>query len=188
MSSKLFHSLPSLLVALIAASCAETAPPTSPSAHHEVAPIEDATLGSTAKVHRVGDLWLTSEPSSTDLALAAKEGVHTFIDLRHDAETPDVDTGAVATAAGLVYVNVPFGAPAELTDAIFDRVRAELSTAQRPAILSCKSSNRVGAVWLTYRVLDEGVPFETALEEARTAGLRTPEYEALAKAYVDAHR
>jgi ubiquinone/menaquinone biosynthesis C-methylase UbiE len=54
-------------------------------------------------------------------------------------------------------------------------------------MLHCGSANRVGAVWLTYRVLDQGVPIETAIEEAKTIGLRSPEYEAKARDYIHRH-
>jgi SAM-dependent methyltransferase len=39
-------------------------------------------------------------------------------------------------------------------------------------------------VWLVHRVLEENVPLETALEEARKIGLRTPGYEERALAFI----
>ena len=55
-------------------------------------------------------------------------------------------------------------------------------------MLHCASGNRVGAVWLAYRVLDEGLEPGAALEEARTIGLRSAGYEERALEYVRARR
>ena len=43
-------------------------------------------------------------------------------------------------------------------------------------------------MWLTRRVLDEHVPIETALAEAREIGLRSESLEAAARHYIERHR
>ena len=53
-------------------------------------------------------------------------------------------------------------------------------------MLHCGSANRVGAVWMVYRVLDEGVTWEQAHREALEVGLRTDGYVERAKEYVEA--
>jgi hypothetical protein len=40
-------------------------------------------------------------------------------------------------------------------------------------------------VWLTWRVLDEGVPYDEALVEAHAIGLRSPALEAKAADYIE---
>jgi hypothetical protein len=42
----------------------------------------------------------------------------------------------------------------------------------------------VGGVWLTRRVLDEGVDVKTAIEEAKTIGLRSPAIQKKALDYI----
>ncbi|MCA9021964.1 MAG: hypothetical protein KDA74_17575, partial [Planctomycetaceae bacterium] len=93
--------------------------------------------------------------------------------------------------AGLVrmleldYVAIPFLAPDTLTPAVFDQCRGILNDqARHPLILHCASANRVGAIWLVHRVLDDDIEFETALKEAKQVGLRTPGYIDQAKAYI----
>ena len=79
----------------------------------------------------------------------------------------------------MAYECVPFGPPEELTDEIFDRVRALLAELEgKKTVLHCGSANRVGGVWAAYRVLDQGVELETAIAEGREVGLRNEGYEA----------
>ncbi|MBK7644821.1 MAG: hypothetical protein IPJ19_17565 [Planctomycetes bacterium] len=85
---------------------------------------------------------------------------------------------------GLAYVNIPFGKPEQLTDEVFAKARGELGKAQKPILLHCHSANRVGAIWLAYRVLDDGLAYDAALAEAKTVGLTSPALEAKAKDYI----
>lgn len=72
-----------------------------------------------------------------------------------------------------------------MTDEVLDRARAELKAAPRPILMHCASANRVGAVWLPYRVLDGGLSWDDAVAEAKVVGLRSAELEAKARDYVE---
>jgi uncharacterized protein (TIGR01244 family) len=150
-------------------------------------PVAPATLGALPKVHASGGIWLAGQPSADDLALLPELGVKTVINLRPAKEQKDFDESAAVGALGLAYVNVPFGSPAELNDGIFDELRKLLAETEQPFLLHCASANRVGAVWIPFRVLDQGIELETAVAEAKTMGLKTPEYEAMARDYVARH-
>lgn len=145
--------------------------------------LEPATCGSIKQVHALGGIYLAGQPSPADLELARQDGVRTVISLRHASEI-EFDERAVAEGLGLTYVSLPWNAPAELTDEVFARARELLRTAERPILLHCGSANRVGAVWLPYRVLDGGLAFDDALAEAKAIGLRTPEFVGKARDYV----
>jgi protein tyrosine phosphatase (PTP) superfamily phosphohydrolase (DUF442 family) len=86
------------------------------------------------------------------------------------------------------FVRIPWNGPGELSDEIFDAARDQLRGAARPLFLHCGSGNRVGAVWIPYRVLDQGVELEAAVAEAKVVGLKTPEFEAKARDYVARRR
>jgi len=148
------------------------------------ASVVPATCGTIPNLHAFGDVWLAGQPAATDFAAVKEAGVRTVIDLRHEAEHPGFDERAAVLAAGLTYVALPWNGPDELTDAVFERSRELLDGAQRPLLLHCGSANRVGAVWIPWRVLDGGVPLETAVAEAREIGLKTPAYETKARDYV----
>ena len=143
-----------------------------------------AQLGSIGNVHRFGDVWLAGQPRAEDLALAQERGVRTVLNLRHESEIRGFEEPLVVTELGMRYVSLPWNGPDELTDDVFDRARAVLDTAERPLLLHCGSANRVGAVWIPWRVLDGGISVERAVAEAREIGLETPEYEAKAREYV----
>jgi uncharacterized protein (TIGR01244 family) len=152
------------------------------------ATVTAAELGTTARVHQFEGALLASQPAAADLAIARDRGVRTVISLRQDAEPVGFDERAEAARLGLDFVPLPWAGPGELTDEVFDRARQLLRDTPRPLLLHCGSGNRVAAVWLPWRVLDDGADWETALAEAREIGLATPEFEQKAKDYVERHR
>ncbi len=149
--------------------------------------IAPAQCGSITQLHSYGSVLLASQPESADFALLQQRGVKTVINLRRPTELKDFDEMQVVESAGMVYVNLPIGGPEDLNDALFDSLRAQLKTAARPIFLHCASANRVGAVWLPYRVLDGGLSYEVALAEAKTVGLGSSALEAKAREYIERH-
>lgn len=149
--------------------------------------LEPYECGTITRLHTLGGVFLASQPKPEDFAQAKKGGVKTVINLRHADEIKDFDEKKVVESEGLKYINLPWDGPAELTDEVFDQARAHLKTAERPILLHCASANRVGAVWLPYRVLDGGLSWDDALAEAKTVGLKSPDYEAKAKDYIQRH-
>ncbi len=110
-------------------------------------------------------------------------GVQTVVNICHPKELSFDEAGHVASL-GLNYLNPAWNGPDELTDEMFATYREILREGERPMLLHCGSANRVGAVWLPYRVLDEGIEVEAALAEAKTVGLRSPAYEQKALDYI----
>ncbi len=147
------------------------------------AKVEAVELGDTKNVHRVGDLFLAGQFTKEDLDKIKNAGVERVITLRTEGEI-DWDEKQLVENAGLQFAAASFRKPETLTDAIFDEVCVLLKNKQGKTLLHCGSANRVGAVWLVHRVLEEDVPVDTALEEARKIGLRTPGYEERAIAYI----
>jgi len=183
-----------LLLIPLAACSSETTPEATKPAVEAPEPVaeepdvlEPASLGSIAKLHVLGEVYLGSQPSAADLEAVAGAGVHTIINLRHENEV-DFDERATVEGLGMAYENLPYGSPAELDDGILDAGRALLREAKGPVLLHCASCNRVGPIWIAHRVLDDGLDIEDAVAEAKTAGLRSAELEAKARAYVDARR
>lgn len=165
-------------VVLACAAPAKEAPPV------PLAALAPATCGSIPNLHALGDVWFAGQPSAEDFALAKAQGVKTVFNLRRAGEQAGFDEQAHANALGLTYVNLPIGGPSDLTDEVFQRAREILSNAERPLLVHCASANRVGAVYVPWRVLDGGVTLEQALSEAHEIGLKSPELEAKAREYV----
>ena len=150
--------------------------------------VEKSSLGKTRNVHRAGTLYLAGQPTPDDLGLLKKAGIRTVITLRTEGEIR-WDEEKDLKEAGMAFCKIPFRKPETLTDAVFDRVRKMLKQHEgKPVLLHCGSANRVGAVWLPYRVLDQGVPLSQAVREAKAVGLRTPAYLERALDYIKRHQ
>lgn len=175
------------VASLLLVACAHSKGAAAPAPRPAPVPVQPAALGALKKVSTSGDIWLAGQPSAEDLTLLPGLGVKTVINLRPAKEQVDLDEKAQVEGLGLTYVNVPFGSPAELDDGIFAELRRLLATTDQPFLLHCASANRVGAVWIPFRVLDQGVELEAAVAEAKAIGLKTPEYEAMARDYVARH-
>jgi uncharacterized protein (TIGR01244 family) len=113
------------------------------------------------------------QPTGEQLQVLAEEGYKTVIDLRPDTEPRGYDEAGAAKANGLAYVNIPVTG-ATLDRAAIDRFVAELDKAQRPVIVHCASSNRVGALYYAW-LREKGVPKAEALARGKAAGLKSPE-------------
>ncbi len=146
-------------------------------------PVVEAELGQTRNVHRCGNLFLAGQFIVDDLDKIKAAGIERIISLRTEGEI-SWDEPAAVEQADLKFINVPFRSPDSLNDEIFDNVRKLLADRKTATLFHCGSANRVGAVWLPYRVLDEGVAIETALDEAHQVGLRNEEYEKKAIDYI----
>jgi uncharacterized protein (TIGR01244 family) len=150
--------------------------------------LEPYSCGSIQRLHTFGGIFLASQPSAADFEQAKDGGVKTVINMRSEGEFKDFDEKALVEKLGLKYVNPAVKNAADLTDAKFDEYVALLKTAERPILLHCASSNRVGAVWAAYRATEGGLSFDEALKEAKTVGLKGADLEARAKAYVEARK
>ncbi|MFY9345420.1 MAG: sulfur transferase domain-containing protein [Planctomycetota bacterium] len=179
-------------VALLASACggrpgsSTTPAPVAATKAQPAAPVlEPFQCGNVQRIHSFGDIFLASQPTPADFEHAQKNGIKTVVNMRHHAEIKDFDEPALVARLGLAYVNLPWNGPDELTDQVFDRGRELLSQAERPLMLHCSSANRIGPIWIAWRVLDGKVAWEQAHAEAVQIGMKTPAYTDKAKAYVE---
>jgi len=155
---------------------------------NNTARIETIEIGDIPRLHAFGDVLLAGQPSADDFALLDDQGYKTIINLRRPEEKIGFDQARLLADLDIDYIHIPWNGPDELSDQVFDQLRELLTTAERPLVLHCASANRVGAVWLPWRVLDGGLSYEDALAEAKTIGMRTPGYEVKARDYIERHR
>lgn len=134
-------------------------------------------LGAAPNVHSFGRTILCGQPRPEDFAEAKQRGIKVVVTLRQEGEV-SWDEKAIAKELGLTFHRFGFREPNSLTDSIFDQSLKLLADSQKtPVMLQCGSANRVGAVWLAHRVLNDRLTVEQAQKEARTVGLRTAAYE-----------
>lgn len=113
-------------------------------------------------------------PTEAQIRTLAQEGYKTVIDLMPPEESRGFDEPKAAQEAGLRYVNVPVTLPS-LDQATVDKFLETMRTAEKPVVVHCASSNRVGALYYAWLVLEKGMSKDQALEKAQAAGLRHPE-------------
>lgn len=142
-------------------------------------------LGETKNCHSFGDHLLCGQPSEQEFVLAKSRGIDVVITLRKEEEIA-WDEAEVVRDLGMEFHRFAFGAPPTLTDEIFDKTLKTLSESKdKSVMLHCGSANRVGAIWLAHRVLNDGLDVETARKEAKMVGLRTSGYEQRAMEYIE---
>ncbi len=118
------------------------------------------------------------------MAQLAARGFRSVINFRTaEEEGADVEAGrAAAENAGLQYFHLPFRSPSANVTESFLEVMADPTN--RPVLIHCGSANRVGAMWLIKRVMQDDWPVEEALVEAQAIGLRSKGLKDFALEYV----
>jgi uncharacterized protein (TIGR01244 family) len=95
---------------------------------------------------------------------------------------------AEAEKVRLKYFHLPFQANAP-DPTLVDRFLSTVSDkANQPVYIHCGSANRVSAVWMIKRVLQDGWPTEKALTEAKAIGLTSAPLEKFALDYIASHK
>jgi len=136
--------------------------------------------------HRV----LLSQPDAAQVAALKASGVNGLVNFRKPAEHADYDESRAAAEAGITYCALPYKDASELTGEVIDAARAALRDGDakgQTLALHCRTGNRVGPGWIAWRVLDQGVPIEQAVGEAKVMRMVDPRYEPIAREYVKRH-
>ena len=119
-----------------------------------------------------------------------KEGFVSIINLRLASE-PGAnveESQRAAQAAGLKYIHLPFDSAAPDPKVVENFLTAVATKANQPAFIHCGSANRVGAVWMIKRVLQDGWTVDRARTEAQAIGLTSQQLDAFAVKYIGDHR
>jgi len=140
---------------------------------NQVLPVE---LGKIRQVHRFENLILSGQFSPDDIQIIKETGIEKIVSLRTKGEL-DWDERAAVESAGLEYLEFPFLTPDSLTDEIFEQVCVLFRDSDGRTLVHCGGADRVGAVWLVHRVLNDGLTIEQAVAEATQVGLKTEVYK-----------
>ena len=119
-----------------------------------------------------------------------KDGFKAVINLREASEAGAniEENAAKAKALGLNYIHIPFSGQAPQAKTFDDFLAAVSNKANQPVYIHCASANRVGAVWLVKRVMQDGWEVPKATEEAKMIGLRSAPLEQFALKYIQDHK
>jgi uncharacterized protein (TIGR01244 family) len=128
-----------------------------------------------------------TDPSA--MAGLKKEGYMSVINLRLPTEEgANIDAArAAAQSAGLKYIHLPFNAAMPDTKVVSDFLGAVADKSNQPVFIHCGSANRVGAMWMIKRALQDGWTVERAQTEAEAIGLQNPQLKEFAANYIKEH-
>ena len=114
----------------------------------------------------------SGEPTDEQLRRMADLGFRTVVNLQTEAEG-SVEKGTIVKKLGMDFVGIPISS-GSISEEQIDRFSAILTENDRyPMLIHCRSGNRVGGMFLLDGVLRQNKELETALQEARRAGLRS---------------
>ena len=143
-------------------------------------------LSNMRNAHTLGDIYLGGSVSPSALKEARnKNGIRTVVNLRLPGAQIDWDEGHTVRRYGMEYFNPGFKTPNTLSNRLLGMLRELLADPRkRPILMHDSSGQRTGAVWLAYRTLDDTTPYEQALSEARSLGLKAGPFEDRVRAYI----
>jgi uncharacterized protein (TIGR01244 family) len=102
-----------------------------------------------------------------------KMGFRSVINVRLASEPGAMveEEGAIARAAGLTYIHLPFDANDPAPDLIHNFIAAVTAPANAPVYVHCAAGGRAAALWMVKRVKGDRWPVQRALAEANALGL-----------------
>ena len=127
------------------------------------------------------------DPSA--MSALKKEGYVSVINLRMANEQGARldESRSAAQAAGLKYIHLPFDGGSPDPKIVSDFLAAVADKSNQPVFIHCGTANRVGAVWMIKRALQDGWPVEKAQAEGEAIGLQSPRLKEFAAAYIKEH-
>lgn len=135
------------------------------------------------------DVVLGAQPSDEAFSKLAEQGFRAVLNLRTAAEGADLKREAeLVQRAGMRYISIPIASNAPDPSKVEDFIRAVKDESNHPMLIHCGSANRASALWMIYRVLEQGWTEERALEEAKEAGLTNPALIKFARDYIASHK
>ncbi|HET9531932.1 MAG TPA: protein tyrosine phosphatase family protein [Blastocatellia bacterium] len=155
-----------------------------------LAGIEQSLKDDVPRILCVDESFATAgQPKETAFAKLATNGFRSVLNLRTDAEGIDLAREReTAEKAGLRYINVPVSTQSLGEETVAAFIKAVKDKSNHPMLIHCGTANRVGAMMMIFRVLDQGWTEEKALEEATAIGLTSPNLKKFAQDYIATHK
>jgi hypothetical protein len=120
-----------------------------------------------------GAVWISGLASRGDLDLARRRGIEVAIDVSTEAEGEGHDVASACAELGIEYVAMHCDSRQRVRDELVDRVLFELrQRAHEPVLLFSGDSSRAAMLLAIHRIVDDRLPLERALVEARRAGMK----------------
>jgi len=111
------------------------------------------------------------QPSEEQFDLLAEAGYRLFVNLRPATEPGTGWEQAAAEELGVGYVSIPVAGAGDVTEANARLLSEVLAGRKGPAVVYCRSGNRVGALFALSAHHVDGKSVDESLEVGRSAGL-----------------
>ncbi|HEY7162077.1 MAG TPA: sulfur transferase domain-containing protein [Acidobacteriota bacterium] len=119
-------------------------------------------------------VYTSGQPSAEGFQKLSEMGIKTVINVLPENQCVPNEFEMV-TANHMTYRSVPFHLSGFKKQTI-EHFAEVLKKAEKPVLIHCATGNHVGGLWFAYRLLEQNIPLEQALSEARKIGMR-PELE-----------
>lgn len=151
--------------------------------------IEDSLKNDIPRVLCINEKIATGgQPSDQAFAKLAAGGFRSVLNMRQSSEIDVEKERSLVEKAGMKFVNVPVTTSAPESERVVEFIKAVKDESNHPMLIHCGSANRVGAFWMIYLAIDEGLPEDKALAEAEKIGLTNPGLKAFAQNYIAQHK
>jgi uncharacterized protein (TIGR01244 family) len=135
------------------------------------------------------EIATAGQPKDGAFAKLAANGFRSVLNLRTEAEGVDLKREQeLVEKSAMKYFNVPVVGSAPKAESVEAFIKVVKDKANHPMLIHCASANRVGAMWMIYRVLEQGWSEDKALQEATEIGLTSAALKKFAQDYIAAHR
>jgi uncharacterized protein (TIGR01244 family) len=115
-------------------------------------------------------VWTSGQPDAAQLRAARAAGLKTVVSLCPAGEC-GWDERATAESLGLRFASLPVGAACDLSEEASRSLHDLLESCEKPVLVHCGSSNRVGALFALKEFFVHGRAVDEALSYGRAAGL-----------------
>lgn len=135
------------------------------------------------------DVATSAQPKEEAFAKLSANGFCSVLNLRTDAEGVDLQRAQeLVEKSAMKYFNVPVIGSAPKAESVEAFIKIVKDKSNHPMLIHCASANRVGALRMIYRVVEQGRAQDRALEEATQVGLSNPGLTKFAQDYIGAHK
>jgi uncharacterized protein (TIGR01244 family) len=132
---------------------------------------------------------LSGQLSASAYKKLADKGFKVVINLRTDKEGVDIAAEKkLAEEAGLKNILVPVDGNNPQNSSADEFIKVVRNEQNNPILICCGSGNRAAAMWMIYRVVEEGKNEQDALIEAQKAGLKSEVMKKFVDNYIKEHK
>ena len=115
-------------------------------------------------------IYTSGQPSEEGFRKLSTMGIKTVINVLPEKQCVPNEL-EIVTANNMAYRSVPFHLSGFKKQTI-QHFAEVLKKAEKPVLIHCATGNHVGGLWFAYRLLEQDIPFEQAVSEARKIGMK----------------